>query len=105
MQLRVTNAQAALIVAFISTGLLFFALGRLSGKLLDIKHDKTPPTWATVPSRADTLVVYTYANRDWEYPRNIAFFFQHGGCLEATIGFRLCRANSSFPAVAPVKVT
>lgn len=65
-------------MAFISTGLLFFALGKLSARLLDPLHKRSPTAWAAVPKKVDTLVVYTYANRDWEYPRNIEFFIQHG---------------------------
>ena len=86
-QLRVSNSQAALIVAFISAGLLFFALGRLSARFFDQPHSYGSAAWATVPKRADTLVVYTYANRDWEYPRNLAYFIQHGNssAVEAAV--------------------
>lgn len=75
---RVTNGQAALILAFVSTGLLFFALGRLSPRLTDASHNRAAASWAAVPKKPDTLVVYAYANRDWEYPRNLQFFIQHG---------------------------
>ena len=73
---RVSNSQASLCLAFIAAGILFFSLGRFS--VLTSRPGPTDlATWGASKD-SDTLVVYAYANRDWEYPRNLAFFVQHG---------------------------
>ena len=75
---KVTDKQAVLCLASIAAGLLFFLLGRASVALNGRAPAQDLASWTASLKEADTLVVYTYANRDWEYPRNIAFFVRHG---------------------------
>jgi len=75
---RVSNSQASLCLAFIAAGILFFSLGRFSAQIS--KSGTTDLAAWGASKDSDTLVVYAYANRDWEYPRNLAFFVQHGAC-------------------------
>ena len=73
---RVSNSQASLCLAFIAAGILFFSLGRFS--VLNSRPGPIDLARWGASKDSDTLVVYAYANRDWEYPRNLAFFVQHG---------------------------
>ena len=75
---QITNSQAALLLASIAAGLLLFLLGRASVSLRHTAPTQDLSRWTASFKEADTLVVYAYANRDWEYPRNLAFFVRHG---------------------------
>ena len=82
--MRISHGQAATVLACIAAGLLFFALGRISGRFWDSQDYYKHQGWSSGHRKADTLVVYNYANRDWEYPRNFAFFVRHGEAARHT---------------------
>lgn len=92
--MRISHGQAAMVISFIGAGLLFFALGRISGRFWDSQQHYASRGWSAIPGKADTLVVYNYANRDWEYPRNFAFFVQHGKEWPQQHSFKILLQNA-----------
>lgn len=81
----ITNSQAVYVFASVAAGVLIFILGRASVAVNGRAPAQELTSWTASLKDADTLVVYAYANRDWEYPRNIAFFVRHGAALPLTI--------------------
>lgn len=75
---KISNTQAAYCLASIGAGLLLFVLGRASVAISNRPPAQDISQWTASFKEPDTLVVYAYANRDWEYPRNLAFFVRHG---------------------------
>ena len=80
---QITNLQAAACLGSIAAGILLFLLGRASVSLSSRTAPQDLSQWTATFREPDTLVVYAYANRDWEYPRNLAFFVRHGEVLGA----------------------